>query len=509
MNGQRYILKGLLLFSAITMRAGESDSTSNVLNAIQDTHAGTWQIAEQSYRNPAVNQWRLDKGLTNVGAGYFSRKDSRDPDPRDGTGAHNFEGGAVTYTKYRTSTLWGHAKYSNGKINEVKWNETASPELVYPYLLADSTGGDMNEEIYSFGGGYADARGKLAWGVSLSYDATLQYRNVDPRPKNVTGVLEASAGVMYRFIPGYYAGIGLNGMKYKQTNDIDFKSEMGVDKIFHLTGMANHYNRFAGTGLSTYYNGRRWGVDVNVYPENSKGFFGSGRLSRFTFDNIISDLNKLPMASVWHNMLEAQCGWMARGNIMYGGVSGSLTLYRRHGTENIFGDAASSIYPQIGSNEMFADNAVEVSVTGRWGIRRGPLDRFQITVTPEWGHRTMAYIEPYSYKDLNYAKVTAGVYGSKSFSDWLVEISVKGIVKTPYHCTMSQLETDNELKGLAEAEAGAYTLESSRMAGFYGSIGATRKISRYAAGISGSWDYESYADSMKRNKIKINITFTF
>ena len=509
MNGKRYILKGLLLCWAFTVRAGVSDSTSDVLSAISSGSAGTWQLAEQSYLNPAVNQWRLDKGLTNVGAGYFSRKDSHDPDPRDGTGAYNFEGGAETYTKYRTSTLWGHAKYSNGKINDVKWNETAHADLIYPYILADTTGGDMNEEIYSFGGGYADRRGKFAWGVSLSYDATLQYRNVDPRPKNVAGVLEASVGLMYRFVAGYYAGLGLTGMKYKQTNDIDFKSEMGVDKIFHLTGLGNHYNRFAGTGLSTYYNGQRWGVDLNVYPENSKGFFGSVRFARFTFDNIISDLNKLPMASVWHNMLEAQCGLMTRGKVMYGGVSGSLALYRRHGTENIFGDPASSIFPQIGSNEMFADNAVDVSVTGQWGICRGALDRLQITVTPRWGHRTMAYMEPYSYKELNYSKVTAGVYGSKGLGGWLLEASVNGVIKTPYHCTMSRLETDDELKGLAEAELGAYMLESHRMAGFDGSIGVTRKIGRYAAGISGRWNHESYADSMKRNILKININFTF
>lgn len=509
MNGLRNIFKVLVLSTANALWAEENDSTVNVLSAIEESRVGMWQLAELSHANPAVNQWRMNVGLTEISAGYFSRMDKGKHDIRDGTGAHNFKIGAETYTKYRSSTLWGSASYAKGKIRSVKWNETAHRELIYPYVLADSVGGDFYEEIYSFSGGYADCRDRLAWGACLSYEATLQYRNVDPRPRNIAGNLEVSGGVMYRIFGAYYTGLGIDLMKYKQTNDILFKSEMGVDKVYHLTGLGNHYKRFAGTGLSTYYNGYRCGIGLNLYPENGRGFFASGRLCRFTFDNIISDLNRLPMASAWHNQLEVQGGWMTGGASMYGGVSGKLTLYRRHGTENIFGDAASSVYPLICSNEMFADNAVKTSLTGRCGWRSGSLNRVQLSVTPEWGHRTMVYIEPYTCKVLNHTQIDAEVYWSAGCGKWLVELSANVGIRAPYNCSMTPVAVADELKGLADAENGAYLLESSRLGRISVLISSTRRIGRYAAGLCAEWKHESYKGSIKRNLLKINITFSF
>ncbi len=454
------------------------DDVSSLLSTVAEERHGLWHMAELSYANPAINQWRLPSGYTEVSGSFSQRRDRNNPDPREGTGDRRLTIGAVTYTRHRSSTLWGDASYSNGKTLSVRWNETGDPDLLYPYLLADSIGGDLNREEYRFHGGYAAHSDRCAWGVEMSYRATLEYRSVDPRPRNVIGVLDITTGGMIHLWGQYFGGVELAWRKYKQDNEVTFKSEMGVDKIFHLTGLGHHYNRFAGTGLSTYYTGNRYLVGLNLYPADSRGLFAALHLSRFTFTNILSDLNKLPMASVRHDQLDAQAGWLSPDHNT--ALSAEIALYRRHGSENQFGDAASSVYPVIGSNEMFADNAFTISATGRWGMRFGPVSRFHIELQPGWTHRTIAYVEPYTYKEI---------------SRFTLRGALSGILLVARHW---MLDAD-----VALTTSRSSTLLDTRLS-------VTRAIGRrYAASISGGYTRESREGEMKRNLYEIKISFFF
>ena len=510
------LLRSIILTASLTAVSSVSlaedvSRAGKLLWAVAESHSGLWEIAAESFVNPAVNQWRLSSGLTEAGGMYHSRSDSDNPDPRLGIGDRYWQLEASTFTKYRTSTLWGAASYRNGKTIDVIWNETADSQLLYPYLAADSIGGDLRNETYSFSGGYADHSGRLAWGAELSYIALQQYRNVDPRPRNVSGTLDASVGIMVRTVGDYYAGLGLSFRKYKQTNDIEFKSEMGVDKIFHLTGLGNHYNRFAGMGLSTYYDGYRYALDINVYPAGSRGLFASCRLSRFSFDNILTDLNKLPLARVWHNELTAQAGWMsATDGQMFGGASARFDIYRRHGIENLFGDAASSIYPLIGSNPMFADNRVALSAKGRWGMNIGGNSRLQVDFAPGWSHLATAYIEPYSYRVINTATVASAIYGNIVRRNWLIECAVGLRADMPYNCSQRLVEDDPELKGLINVENARFQLDSHSSTTVSLSAGATHTIaSRYGVRAAGAWSHSSTPGFLSRNFYNINISFIF
>lgn len=508
----RKITIATLIIAVIDATAQDSipDKCLIMQQTIVDNNRGLWQLASLSYANPAVNQWRMKNGLTKVGGGYSSGSAKENPDPRNGSGDRAWQIGASTYTKYRTSTLWGDASYTNGKTLDVVWNETADMSMLYPYLLADSVGGDLKREQYRFSGGYADHRGRWAWGATIGYTALLQYREVDPRPKNVVGRLEISAGALFRVIGNYYAGLDLNIMKYKQTNEIEFKSEMGVDKVFHLTGLASHYNRFAGDGLSTYYDGYRFGVGFNIYPSDSEGAFATCRLSRFTFNNILSDLNKLPLAHVWHNQLEAEAGFLTSAHHVYGGTSARMKVYRRHGTENIFGDAASSVYPVIASNEMYADNAIALAATGHCGVKFGPVCRVQLQVSPEWSHRTTAYIEPYNYKEINSGGFSAGASGALQIGRyWMIETSASMRTLFPYSCNLSLYNLDKEMVGLENAERGAFFLESTRNISVTVTAGATRNIGRYAITLNGTWKHRRWQNSTTINNFDINLNFIF
>lgn len=504
-----------LSFTGGSIYAANADSAkvADKERTLAEQRHGLWRISRQAFNNPAVNQWRLASGLTSVGVAYDYRHDSAPVDPRLGDGGRSFSGGAETYTKYKNSTLWGHGSYRNGKNHNVKWNETADMDLIYPYVLADSVGGDMKYEEYSFSGGYAASSDRWAWGAEMSYIATLQYRDVDPRPRNITGKLDISAGAAYRIAGDYFAGLSLNFRKYKQTNDIDFKSEMGVDKVFHLTGLGTHYNRFAGTGLSTYYDGYRYGLTLDLYPSGGRGAFVSAALSRFTFDNILTEINKLPLTSAWHNAVSVQAGWLNRGTESQWGVSGLFSAYRRHGKENIFGDATSGVYPEIASLEMFADNSSTFSAQGEWGRRFSRNSSFALRLGGGWMRRTTAYIDPWRYTLINAATATAGADIDLALpGGWMIGGDCTVTARLPYSCRhdFTGTGTDNELRQLEQIEEWVYHLDSNRSMSSVINLSAAHPITgSYLLKVGATYSHDAYTASVKSQSVTANIAFIF
>ena len=290
--------------------AQEVVDSAGVMQRVSRSIHGTEQLLQLPWNNPAVMQFKRNYSLSEVKVGYNSRSENLAVDVQQGDKDHTLVFDANTYMKHRNSTLWGEAFYNNGRIRGINWNETSEPQVVHPYVLADSVGGNMNLERYSFMGGWANYNGRLALGASIGYTAGLYYRNVDPRPRNVTACLDAQVGIGYRLWRDYVMAASVNYRKYKQTNNVAFYSELGSDKIFHLVGFAYDYSRFAGTGILTYYNGNRLGATLNFHPAHGRGFSASVNASRFSFNIIITQLNKLPMAHVTHNVLQAEAGWL-------------------------------------------------------------------------------------------------------------------------------------------------------------------------------------------------------
>jgi len=456
---KRPIIVILASLTALTSSATEPDSAATITaRSIIDFRTVSSGIVALPYVSPVVNQWRMASSLTEVGGEYCSRSDCHAVDIRNGVGECGFGLSAVTYTKYGTSTLWGHGRYTNSTVSDIVWNETADADLLYPYLTADSIGGDMNRETYDFGAGYADHTDRWSWGTSLSYLAKLEYRDVDPRPRNVSGTIDISVGGAYRIADDYYAGMSFYWRRYKQSNDIDFKSETGIAKIFHLTGLGSHYYRFAGTGLSSSYNGCRYAISTDIYPASGLGPFASAHISRFTFSKVLVDLNKLPMARAWHNTFEAEAGWLTT----LWGATADVAVYRRHGIENVFGNASSGQYPQIESNTMFADNCIAVGVAGRWIAPIPALSRITSTLHSRWYHRTVAYIQPYRYTEVSATTVDFDArYDAIHDSKWIFGIGAGFGMYAPFCCSIRLDDSyDKEVTGLINAERTVYEYDS-------------------------------------------------
>lgn len=374
------------------------------------------------YASPALRQFRLPFSYGTVGAGWHGDYYSTAIDPQRGEGEQHGDFTAEAEVESGSSTLWGNAGYQNGTIRNVRLNESSDIDLIYPYVTADTVGGDLRAERYSFGGGYSDRRGRWAWGVALAYAAGLYYRNVDPRPRNTTSLLDIDAGAAMRIAANYHVGIAAAYRKYRQTCDLTFMSELGEAEVSHLTGLGNRYGRFTGVGYSNYYDGHRYLARLTLLPANRSGLTLDAQLSRFVFDHILKDLNRLPMASAWHNQMRLEAAWCHSAREHAWGAKASYVAYRRHGSEHLFGDATTGTYPQIGSLEMYADNLRAASAalfyehTARW---------VAWSIAPRWSyrHRSQLYASP---------KAT-----SKAIANELAVTAAISLISSRWYCRLS------------------------------------------------------------------------
>lgn len=504
----RLVMCAMLLSPAGDAVAQSSDSLA-VLERIAWRESGFRQIAGSVYDNPALKQFVQDFSFTCVGAGCDKEHQGEAVSTQAGTGKDQAYFKADTYIRHKNTTLFGEGSYSTGHRFGPVWNEVADAELVYPYLTADAVGGDINDETYRFAGGYSSYDGRVAWGVSLGYTAGHHYRDVDPRPRNVTGCLELAAGAAYRLVDTYLMAVGGDFMKYKQTSDIDFMSELGQTAIYHLTGLGTDYVRFRGNGFTTYYDGRRYGLQVNVTPEDGNGLSATLHLSRLTMETILNDMNKLPLNGIWHNALYAEIGYKRRGRTTWG-VSADCKVYRRHGKENFFGDAASSTYPQIGSVEMYADNAYDMTATG---LVEHSFGKVLLAYTPVFGysHRCQIYADPAREWLVNDRMASQSIKaGCALGSRWYGALRLSWAIRNPVSSSLITGDADNSEGGLMDALYSDFRYASSTRRSYSATADVRYAINRgNALQLSVGYSHDSYGFSTSGNRIGVNAAVLF
>lgn len=332
-------------------------------------------FAASVYDNPAMQSGRYATSLNRLAVGYDNRHATVPPLLEQGDGTVLWGGGAEAWLTKGRTTLFGSAHYDKGTERNVRYCETEHYDLLYPYVMADTVGGGRsNIEDYDFRGGFA-VRLSPRWviGAAGRYTARMDYRTVDPRPKNLTGDLSISAGVQWRPWQRYAVGLSAAFRRYKQTNQVKFYDEVSIPATYHLTGLGTDYYRFRGENTSTYYKGTGGSFAVQLMPAvlASGGAFASAGYSYLDIDKVISSLNELPLVRLQTSVQTAQAGYMLAAGSNTFGVRVDERYERRSGTENIFGSAASNIYPQIASAPQYVLESTRVMATLLWQYHEG------------------------------------------------------------------------------------------------------------------------------------------
>ena len=103
--------------------------------------------------------------------------------------------------------------------------------------MADTAGGDLNTESYTFCGGYSRIYKHFSWGLSGDYRAMIEYRKTDPRPRNIVSDLKLSGGAAWQVHTRYLIGGAVYGSIYRQRNSMKFLSDLGVSIVYQMLGL--------------------------------------------------------------------------------------------------------------------------------------------------------------------------------------------------------------------------------------------------------------------------------
>lgn len=501
------------MFSAASMCAEDSIAQPNVLTRYRFSRLPSVSTNLKVFTNPALTAFRQPFSLSSAGLVFQRDKRSSQLSAFESEGSGFGKFAADAYIHHGSSLLYGNAYYSNGIIFNLQWNEMGDYQESLPYVVADAQGGNLRMERYSFAGGYSEFRSKISWGVYGGYDAILSYRQVDPRPKTLTGTLSLSGGIGYNINNRYLAAVSLNFNKFRQTTDISFVSEIGHAKLYHLTGLGTHYNRFAGTGTNVYNDRSKFNASLDLYPLSDNGLFLSLSGTSSSASHIIVDLNRLPLATLKCLGFSSDIGLRKTFSSLSFGTHYSLIYEHHTGTENIFGDAVSMSYPKIAELDMFSEQRFDVSCHAYLENRNSTFLP-SVNFTAGYSSHRQEYKEPHRFYTAENINLKLQLAASRHFANrWLVSFTLGGYAKiiVNHNLLFSEPETsDAEIIALEQATISTILAEQSDATGIFINPSILFSISnRHALLLNINAFYESLRCFGKNASISSSISFIF
>lgn len=397
------------------------DSTSVLIRVHEDLSPEN-TFSKQFYTNPANQHFARLYSLSELSAGYNAANQQTNVQQL-GNGIGEFLVNAQSHYKINSqNTVFGNAYYKNGRRKNVKWNESSDYQIIYPYVTADSIGGDLSYEEYAFSGGYAKAFKKTSFGISAAYRALMEYRDVDPRPRNTVSDLKVSAGFSINIGEHYILGSGLNLQKYTQSNNLKFFSELGAPAVYHMVGLGVYNNLLTGNKLSSYYDGKGYGANVQFFPKDHNGFGLSIGYNQFDYEKIMTEFQNLIASSVLENRYEGEISYLKKSEAKIWGTKIGLFYTNRAGTENIFDNQSTTSYIKISEYKKYTNEVTSVVFSGLYYI---PNPELSWSVAPSFNLRNRAekYIDPLRTVDVQQGIGKIDFAVSKLFNQSLITFS--------------------------------------------------------------------------------------
>ena len=387
----------LLILIFMTIKAVAIASNADTA-LVEHTSIGLQPMME-AMRNPALHGLAYKTSFSQLALGIDMQHQSRAFVPEKGNGY------ALPYLKVSThhslnerSTVWGEASYMTGKQHNVKWNSTSDYDLLQPYILADTLGGDTRRERYSVSGGYATSINRWLLGAEMLVRAEQEYRGHDPRMRGIVTDLTLRLGGGYD-LGRYRLGAAVEGNIYKQTNNVAFYREEGVIPEYQMTGLGTEYSRFSGDKRNLYYDGGGMAVVLHASPIGQSGPYADVTLDEHRYHRKLAEYNSMPLTDLYNEHVGATIGWKKEKNHSLA-VFGHIDYTRRTGNEHIGGTSDARYFPVIACLTMYKSHILETYAGALYG--RG---NWHINMTAGYREVSEEYVYPHRQMD------AAHVYG--------------------------------------------------------------------------------------------------
>lgn len=355
------------------------------------------------------------------------RNDSRTALPQLGNGHNEMEFRAETsMIPDKNTAVSGGASYIRGRKHNVIWNTTSDYMLLYPHVMADSVGGHLEKEQYSFYGKIAKRKKDFIYGIECSYRALHEYRQVDPRPSNIVSDFSfgGAAGIVMQT---HAVSISGRYRKYHQSQDVDFADQKGANTTeFFFTGLGSHFKRFAGASAfsDTRYRGKGASLSILIEPVSGEGAAAGLLYSWLNTTRHLRNQNEAPVTELSIQNLSAL--------ISYNKNTGNKLAFRaearggyelRQGTENIIDNVATGSFRNLLGMTMYRNHKLKTVIKGSLEYNSG---YGLISFTPSLGMDYSYAYHLFPSRKMEHALSAAGAGASYMYynKNWLTKIDV-------------------------------------------------------------------------------------
>lgn len=327
------------------------------------------------------------------------------------------------------TVVWGNASYSQGKNKQVVWNENADYDIIYPYVAADSVGGDMKFENYAFSGGYSKKINSFTIGITGSYRASLSYRDIDPRPKNTSAHFSLALGAHKMMFEKFQIGAYVEAEKYTQKHYLSFVSNQGFPMIYNMNGLGNYNELLSGKLRQSYHEGWTYGGGLQIFEAENRSWYLTAGIKKFNLDKLLTEYSDLNASKIDEQQFNFSMGKFFETDRFSWGISAIGNHTNRKGTENLFLNDNSRNYIQIGTAEKYNHKVTHLILKGLLAMEHQTA---KSSLMPFFGmnKEKEMYNSPYSIIDLHKIVYGADYQWLKTFTEKLALSVSMGIAVT-------------------------------------------------------------------------------
>ena len=362
----RYLFSCLLLCSGGAWAQKAQDTPqSSPSNLWWQLTSPQYQLSARTFTDNPLLRWTLPhQSVTNISLNGVKMRQQEQSNYQQGDGYRNFSITADSHIILSPkSIVWGGASYINGKTSNVRFNDNADIDLIYPYVMADTKGGEMKSEHYLFNGGYLHRlKSNLLLTAELDYRALISYRDKDPRPKNSVSDLTFRLGVGHTFQSSYVMGVTINARKYKQFSSIKQLSSTKQTPIYHLAGLGQRMAKFDGTFTDSNHEGHAYGMSIGINQMNNNGWIANLSYNSLRLKKIMPSVNNLPLQRIKERKFETNIGFNSSNWSLL--LIGDYT--NRKGYEHLYSAPHQGYYKILTTIQPYTQQTYRVGVKGVW-----------------------------------------------------------------------------------------------------------------------------------------------
>lgn len=307
------------------------------------------------------------------------------------------------------SLLYGKASFTSGSHRNIGWNAQRFPMTYWPYVVADSTGGNVNYETYNLLCAYSfRLNQRVDMGFFGEYKGDFAFRKTDPRIENITSWLTFKGGASYLLNGGSRIGLDIDYQLHRQHTDIrHFRTGQFAGFFMEYGfGMYDYIHSPIYNSMKHQQHQHSYGANV-IFSSNANHPLRLNARLGYGFDemNTEENIHKLNLYRAMTYRLKADASLLWNNQSWGLGFTGHLESAQRQGHEYIFERYVSATvdgvdvydYRKIGQQDRYKMNMMQGNAQLKVSKYFGALSTLSLFGGMEYLKREETYKEKGSF----------------------------------------------------------------------------------------------------------------